>query len=126
MSAIQTSEIKKLRLEETVLFAINNIPQAHATTLKQFLELVNAGGTFGTISHEEILRKMHLLLKYIPNASVPSLLILIDLLDIQPPKRFMLEASPNHQSKMDEGKARGESFFINSATPEYNEAYFGS
>lgn len=126
MSAIQTTEIKKLGLEETVLFAINNIPQAHATTLKQFLELVNAGGAFGTISHEEILRKMHLLLKYIPNASVPSLLILIDLLDIQPPKRFMLEASPNRQSKMDDGQDRGEAFVINVATPKHNEAYFGS
>jgi hypothetical protein len=120
MSAIQTTEIKKLRLQETVLFAINHIPQAHATTLKQFLELVNAGGSFGTVSHEEILRKMYLLLKYIPNASVSSLLILIDLLDIKPSKRFVLEATHDRRSKPDEAKDEGEPFFISSATPKYS------
>jgi hypothetical protein len=85
-------EIKKLQLEETVLFAINNIPQVDPQTLKQFLDLVNAGGTFGTISHEQILRKMHQVLKYIPDACMQSLLIIVDLLEIEPPN--LLTASP--------------------------------
>ena len=71
------NEIKKLRLEEVVLFAINNVPQADTRTLKLFLKLVNAGGSFGTISHGQILKKMHQLLKYVPDASHSSLLILM-------------------------------------------------
>ena len=72
----QPGEIKKLKLEEVVLFAINNIPQVDPTTLKQFLELTNAGGTFGTISHQQILKKMRQVLKYVPGACVSSLVIL--------------------------------------------------
>jgi hypothetical protein len=85
-------EVKKLHLEETVLFAMNHIPQADPATLKRFLELVNAGGTFGSISHEQILRKMALVLKYVPNASASSLLILLDLLEIKPARQLALAA----------------------------------
>jgi len=74
--------IKKLELKETVLFAINHIPQVNKATLEKFLELVNATGTFGAMSHEQILKKMALTLKYIPNACPQSLLILADLLEI--------------------------------------------
>jgi hypothetical protein len=87
-----THEVKKLQVEEMVLFAINHIPQADTVTLKRFLELVNTGGTFGVISHEQILRKMALVLKYIPDASVPSLLILMDLLEIKPARQLALQA----------------------------------
>ena len=79
------NSIKKLYLEETILFAINNIPRVDTLTLKQFLELINAGGTFGSMTHDQILRKMRLLLKYVPDASVSSLLIVLDLLDIKTP-----------------------------------------
>jgi hypothetical protein len=91
------TEIKKRQVEEMVLFAINHVPQADSVTLKRFLELVNAGGTFGVISQEQILRKMYLVLKYIPNASVPSLLVLMDLLEIKPSRQFRLEASSGEE-----------------------------
>ena len=85
-NAIKTkNSIKKLYLEETILFAINNIPQIDTLTLKGFLELINAGGTFGSMTHDQILRKMRLLLKYVPDASVSSLLVVLDLLDIKTP-----------------------------------------
>lgn len=90
-------EIKKRQVEEMVLFVINHVPQADSVTLKRFLELVNAGGSFGVISHEQILRKMGLVLKYIPNASVPSLLVLMDLLEIKPSRQLRLEAGAGEE-----------------------------
>jgi hypothetical protein len=68
--------VKKLYISETVFFAINNIPAVDRTTLEKFLELVNATGTFGVLSHEQILTKMRLMLRYIPNACPHSLDIL--------------------------------------------------
>jgi hypothetical protein len=93
MSTIPPHEIKKLHLEELVLFAINHIPEADPTTLKQFLKLVNTDGTFGAISYEQILRKMYLVLKYVPEASVSSLLILMDLLEIEPSRQLILKTA---------------------------------
>ena len=83
-TATPTNEIKKLHLEAVVSFASCNIPEVDAETLGQFLELVNADGTFGKISHEQILKKMHMVVKYIPDACPHSLMVLIDLLEIKP------------------------------------------
>ena len=80
-----TNEIKKLQVKETVLFAINNIPQVDRATLEKFLELVNATGTFGAISHEQLVTKMNLTMKYIPGACAYSLVVLADLLELQVP-----------------------------------------
>jgi hypothetical protein len=91
-------EIKKLKLEEVVLFAINHVPQADPTTLKQFLELVNAGGTFGTITHEQILKTMRQVLKYVPHASIRSFMILIDLLEIRPGDQLFLQPPAARQA----------------------------
>ena len=88
-----TNEIKKLHLEAVVLFASNNIPEVDPATLERFLELVNVEGTFGTITHEQILKKMYLVLKYIPDACAHSLLALIDLLEIKPANRLALNAA---------------------------------
>jgi hypothetical protein len=84
--------IKKLQISETVLFAIHNIPGIDQATLEKFLELVNTTGTFGAISHEQIIAKMHLTLKYIPDACPHSLLILGDLLEI--PMSTLLDRYP--------------------------------
>jgi hypothetical protein len=59
-----------------------NIPEVDRTTLEKFLELVNATGTFGTMTQEQLLNKMRLTLRYVPNASRSSLLVLADLLEI--------------------------------------------
>ena len=97
------NEIKKLHLEGIVLFAINNIPNADPTTLKHFLELANTDGSFGTISHERILKKMNQVLKYVPGACLNSLLILIDLLEIEPPSRLALGDSQSERMQSSNG-----------------------
>jgi hypothetical protein len=108
----QPNEIKKVKLKELVLFALNNIPQADATTLKQFLELANAGGTFGTISHCQIFKKMRQVLKYVPGASVSSLLILLDLLEIEPVDGLALDAPPAEPWRADPNEAGPAALFI--------------
>jgi hypothetical protein len=90
--------IKKIEVKETILFAINHIPQVDKPTLEKFLELMNATGTFGTMTHEQLLRKMALTLKYVPDACPQSLLILVDLLEIPKqvaqPDLFLPEVEP--------------------------------
>ncbi|MEM7342682.1 MAG: hypothetical protein AAF485_00435 [Chloroflexota bacterium] len=77
-----TPSIKKVQLEEMVMFTITHVPQIDTTTLTQFLELVNVGGNYGLISHQHIVEKMRLIMKYIPGACIHSLLTLMDLLNI--------------------------------------------
>jgi hypothetical protein len=93
--------IKKLHVKATVEFAINNIPGIDQDTLEKFLELVNATGNFGPISEAEIIEKMNLIMKYIPEACGRSLLTVAELLDIRFPKpvtnqgmRVMIPSSP--------------------------------
>lgn len=77
-----SNAIKKLEVRETVLFAINHIPQVDKATLEKFLDLIYATGAFGAMTHEQILTKMALTLKYIPDACPRSLMIVADLLEI--------------------------------------------
>ena len=83
MTSIQSQVINKRDVAATVLFAINNIPAADEDTLVRFLELVNATGNFGPVSHQELIEKMILLKKYIPDTCDYSLLALSELLGIQ-------------------------------------------
>ena len=88
MSKIVTTfgqKIDKRYVEATVFFAINNIPQTDQETLEKFLELVNATGNFGPITHRQLLDKMCLLRKHVPNTCEYSLQTLIELLGIHSP-----------------------------------------
>jgi hypothetical protein len=76
-------EINKRDVAATVLFAINNIPHTDEATLERFLELVNATGNFGPVSHRELVQKMILLKKYVPETCDYSLLALAELLGIR-------------------------------------------
>ena len=76
-------EINKRDVAATVLFAINNIPHTNDETLERFLELVNATGNFGPVSHRELVHKMILLKKYVPETCDYSLLALAELLGIR-------------------------------------------
>lgn len=76
-------EINKRDVAATVLFAINNVPHASEGTLERFLELVNATGNFGPVDHRELIHKMILLKKYVPETCDYSLLTLAELLGIQ-------------------------------------------
>ncbi len=82
----QIQGIKKLHVKNTVEFAINNVPGVDEGTLEKFLELVNARGNFGNVSEAEIIEKMNLIMKYIPDACGRSLLTLAELLDIRFPR----------------------------------------
>jgi len=80
-----TTTIRKAHLKDTITFAINYIPQVDPQTLEAFLEMVYANGNYGDISHQQLLSKICLALKYIPNACANSLLILADLLGVATP-----------------------------------------
>ena len=80
-------EVKKLHVETTVKFAINHIPNIDEPTLEKFLDLVNVNGNFGTITCEQILEKIQLIKKYIPNACEWSLNAVSDLLEVQFPAK---------------------------------------
>ena len=108
-------EIKKLHLEGIVFFAMNNIPNADPNTLKHFLELVNSDGTFGTISHDQILSKMNQVLKYVPGACLNSMLILIDLLEIEPPKQLALSDSQSERGQSSDGSGEAMTLIIESS-----------
>ena len=121
-----TNEIKKLHLEEMVLFAINNVPGINPATLERFMELVNAGGNFGTISHEQILRKMQQVLKYIPNACGQSFLILMDLLEIKPFDQMALTGVQANWPRLDAGEQQSMLFTVEPSsimTMESNRPY---
>ena len=75
-------EINKRDVAATVLFAINNVPHTDEATLERFLDLVNATGNFGPVSHRELIHKMILLKKYVPETCDYSLLALAELLGI--------------------------------------------
>ena len=83
MNDTSNLEINKRDVAATVLFAINNIPHANEETLERFLELVNATGNFGPISHRELIHKMILLKRFVPETCDTSLLALAELLGIQ-------------------------------------------
>ena len=76
--------IKKIDLTQTIKFAIEYVPGADRETLETFLALVNTTGTFGSVTCEQIITKMRLTLKHVPTASVQSLLMLAELLELPP------------------------------------------
>jgi hypothetical protein len=78
-------QIHKRYVETTVFFAINNVPQVDEATLEKFLELINATGNFGSISDKQLLQKMWILKKHVPETCEYSLLTLAELLGICPP-----------------------------------------
>jgi hypothetical protein len=89
------ANIKKIHVEAAVAFAIENIPGTDTDTLQKLIELVNVTGNFGAIPQAELLDKMHIIQKFIPNTCGFSLYILAELLDIgitQP----ATNSNPNH------------------------------
>jgi len=84
---------KKLQLTDTVAFAIANIPTVHKETLEKFLQLVHTTGTAGALTPEQIINKMRLTMKYIPNACPYSLMVVAELLELKTPALAKPEAS---------------------------------
>ena len=74
--------INKQHIEATVQFAVNYIPQIDEDTLSKLVDLVHITGNFNTISQQQLLRKMNLMMHYIPGTCKYSLVTLIELLEI--------------------------------------------
>ena len=78
-------QIDKRQLKAAIYFAINNVPHIDKATLERFLELVNTTGSHGSIAQKQVIKKMALLMKYVPDTCKHSLLTLSDLLDLSWP-----------------------------------------
>jgi hypothetical protein len=78
------SEITIQQLETAVAFAIDKLPDIDAWTLQKLLEYVDTEES-GSISPEELLEKMRLLRSYLPSSCLYSLVMLADLLELEPP-----------------------------------------
>lgn len=89
-------EVNKLHIQETIYFAIRNIPQVDDRTLDKFWDLVNADKTHTVMTYNQLTAKANLVLKYIPQACAQSLSIMVDLLGIHPmpaPKMLVEETT---------------------------------
>ena len=75
-------KIDKRHIEATILFAIQHIPETDVGTLERFLELIDATGSFGSITDRQLLQKMTVLVKYVPGSCRYSLLMLAELLGV--------------------------------------------
>ena len=82
MTSPRLALIKREKVEAAVTFAAQNIPGVDKATLHKFLEFVNTSNDFGTVTTHELLEKMRLLRKYIPNSCEYSLMMVAELLDL--------------------------------------------
>ena len=84
MTSAKLASIKRERVEAAVLFAAQNIPGIDGDTLHKFLDFVNTTSDLGLITKHELLEKMRLIRKYIPNTCQYSLMMLAELLELHP------------------------------------------
>lgn len=85
--APRTNGYTKQEIADAVRFAYNNIPEVDQTTLERFLFFVNDDDSAESISYVELIGKMYLTLKHMPEACPHSFLILFDLLEDEAPLR---------------------------------------
>ena len=90
-----THTLQKRTLADTIDFAWQNIPGIDTKTLEMLLQLVDAEGSHGTISHARLQRKMQHVLKYVPHACARSLVVLADLLELSFVDRPAALQAPN-------------------------------
>ncbi len=84
-SANAAPEIKKHSIAAMTTFATNHIPTIDSLTLEKFLELVYVNGTHGSLSDKQLIDKMRLMIKHVPETDVPSLQTLAELLNVYLP-----------------------------------------
>ncbi len=85
MNSIE-QKIKKQHIKTTANFAIQHIPQVDQATLTKLVDLINISGNFNTITNQQLLQKMSLLVHLIPETCQYSLYTLTELLGISLPK----------------------------------------
>lgn len=78
--------ISKLQIEQTVFFVISHVPNVDSTTLDKFLALINAEKRHVSWGYKELIYKVQLVLKYVPDACPYSLKVLLDLLEAKESK----------------------------------------
>lgn len=78
--------VKKLDIKEAALFAIQNIPQVDPISLERFVDLINVGSSHGCLSFEQLIAKVRLANRYLPNLCPYSLFILMDIVGMPLPK----------------------------------------
>ena len=78
----RVSKIDKKHVTAMATFAINNIPSTDQFTLNKFLELMNTTGSFGSVTAEQLLETMRLMMKYVPGTCNQSLFVLVELLGV--------------------------------------------
>jgi hypothetical protein len=79
------SGIEKRYIVAMSTFAIKHIPGTDPVTLEKFIELISVGGTHGSLSDKQLVEKMRIMVKYVPDTNLHSLLTLIELMDIYLP-----------------------------------------
>lgn len=79
----QARGLKKIHVQEMVLFAIEYLPQLDRPTLEHFLELLDLEEAYSYISARELASKMQLMMRHIPETCAYSLQTLAALLDVQ-------------------------------------------
>ena len=79
-------KIEKRYVAAMGFYAIKNIPGTDPTTLNKFLELVNVAGSHDWLSTQQLCDKMEIMIKYVPDTKVQSLLILAELLNVPFPE----------------------------------------
>lgn len=84
-------EFHKRHVASAVMFAIHYIPQVDEKTLEAFLELVNINGNFDNITERQLIGKMALLMRLVPNVCQASLLTLAELLGVSLPLNIYYE-----------------------------------
>lgn len=82
------SGIEKRYIVAMSTFAIKHIPGTDPVTLEKFVELINVGGSHGSISDKQLIDKMRLMVKLVPDTNIPSLLTLVELMDIDLPLKM--------------------------------------
>ena len=80
--------IEKRYITAMVIYAVKNIPGTDPTTLNKFLELVNVAGSHDWLSTQQLCDKMEIMIKYVPDTKVQSLLILAELLNVPFPEKL--------------------------------------
>lgn len=98
MNSHNPLRVDKQHIAALASFAIRYIPQVDEPTLNKFLELLRTGGGFGSVTLEQLINTMRLTLKYIPNASAPSLLTLLELISAHCPLEVQITPHLLHYS----------------------------
>ena len=80
-----TATINKRCIAAMTAFATDHIPSVNKATLEKFLELVYVNGTHGSLSDKQLIDKMRLMIKHVPDTDVQSLQTLAELLNVYLP-----------------------------------------